>query len=120
MTQPDEAYSIRELILRFSRGGDMQAMLKQEIYDSNPDLDNDDIEKITGLDLVEREELTEKYRMDAHERRQVLDKLKKEAADKKAAELLEQQEIKQFVKERKSLAAKGGKEKDQNDPLNGA
>lgn len=54
-TVPDESYSIKDLLEKFSRGMD-PGVSKQGIYDSGANFDSPDLEKLKSEDLFDREE----------------------------------------------------------------
>lgn len=106
MTVPDESYSVRELLEKFTQGT-LGPIQKQPLFDEGVNFDSDDLEKIAHMDLVDKAEV-----MAAIQERIAI--LKRKLADeKKAADFRDKEEkdlsnsMKQDFKERKSKDAAG-------------
>lgn len=62
MTLPDEAYTIRELLEKFSRNQRMDELERAGTYDSAPSFDSEDLSKVRDMDPFDREELANTIR----------------------------------------------------------
>lgn len=64
LTVPDESYSIREILEKFTTGIDLrQQLARQPQYDSGASLDSEDLEKVQHLDLYEQQEQLENLKI---------------------------------------------------------
>lgn len=89
-TVPDESYTMRELLDRFTRGLD-PSVARQPTNDGLDTLDSPDLEKLRDSDLVDRQEYAEALsRLNGSKKSQLktqIDEARKKAAEsKKAAE----------------------------------
>lgn len=100
MTVPDDSYSIRELLEKYSRGM-MPPVGKQGQFDPGADLDSDDLEKLPHQDLFEIQERREALGADMIDKERQLKEKAKADADKQKARAQEWDEIRQELKKKK-------------------
>lgn len=78
LTVPDETYTIREIVERFVRGNEIdESFLRSESEDSGADFDSEDLEKVSGMDLFDREELLQETKSKIESSKVFLEKQKK-------------------------------------------
>lgn len=91
-TLPNESLSLRELLVRYAKGIPMDAKtMRNPIYDPEPSLDGEDMEKMKHADLYEKEEYMNSLGASLAERH-AKDKEAKKAKDQAEAELRQKQE----------------------------
>lgn len=61
-TVPNEALSIREILDRYARRQPLFASLRQGVYSDNPDIEDDDMEKLGDADIGDRYQVLEALR----------------------------------------------------------
>lgn len=61
-TVPNEALSIREILDRYARRQPLFASNRQGIYSENPDIEDDDMEKLGDADIGDRYQVLEALR----------------------------------------------------------
>lgn len=114
MTVPNEAMSLREIIERFTKGAPVPSIAREGVFNQG-DFDDQDLEKVPGLDLVEKSEFTAAV---TEKRKQLEEEIKRDKAekDKRAAELAkEDQELREELRKRKASKSKEEGKKDQGD-----
>lgn len=90
MTQPDESYTVKELMQRYLTGTPTPAVVNQPQWDPNVTFDSLDLEEVSRMDLSDRTELShmlrEKNRLVVEEFKRKRSAAKAEAESKKEAE----------------------------------
>lgn len=100
LTIPNEAMSIREILVRYSRG--LPIDTKVPMYEEEQLLPN-----VKHMDLADLQTLRENVAEEIQQKKTHLDKITKEAQHKKQLEALElkKQERQQIIKEMKEMPA---------------
>lgn len=108
VTVPDESYSIRDLLEKFSRGVD-PGVMRSPSYDSDASHESVDLEKLRDSDLVDREEysshLSTVIKSQSHELKAIDSAAKQSALDKAK----EYDDLVAESKRKRDKKAKGGK-----------
>lgn len=107
ITQPDQSMSIKEILQR-TIAGFPPAVQKEGVFDSDPDLDGADLEKVAQMELEDRDQ----FARENFERIQANQAKVKEAeqADKaiRDAEAQEEREMKEEFRRARNSKKKGG------------
>lgn len=83
-TVPDETLTMREIITRFSRTGQVDSRLDRKgLYTDNPNYDSPDLEELQRLDPYERQERAAELKLENQEK---LDRIKQSILDKEKEE----------------------------------
>lgn len=106
LTQPDQAYTIRELEKRFRSGIYDASIERNAIFPGHVDIDGIDLEKVKDMTQPERAEMAKAFAEKAEELGQKLKAIKDAKAKVRAAELAEELELKAEHRRRKRQEAK--------------
>lgn len=80
-TVPDETLTMREIITRFSRTGQVDSRLdRRGVYTDNPSYDSPDMEELSKMDIYERQEVAAEMKQANQEK---IDRINKAINDKK-------------------------------------
>lgn len=110
ITVPDESYTVKELMRRFTNGLPIAGAAKDPVYNGG-DFDSIDMEKVGGMDPVDRTELAQQQ---AAKNKELKDKIESQQAEAeakakaKAGEFTElQKEVRELKKTRVSKVPDG-------------
>lgn len=83
-TVPDETLTMREIITRFSRTGQVDSRLdRRGVYTDNPSYDSPDMEELGKMDIYERQEVAAEMKQANQEK---IDRIKQSIKDKEEKE----------------------------------
>lgn len=116
MTVPSETLTIRQIMERFSRGLPVSGSVQEPQYDSLATLDSDDIEKLSHMDLFEREEYQRALIKRVQNQKAKLDEEKKKNDERLKAEKEELELLKAEIKKRTSAPKDGAEGKTEGKP----
>lgn len=86
LTVPDEAMSIKHILEKHSRGQNMDTFYREPAYDPSASLESIDLEKISALDLTEKQELMEHLSLQIEQQKKSVDEQQKKLQASKAEE----------------------------------